>query len=382
MPERSEEIDAPAADPPPLDCNNAPPTGEHAMLGGDSEIFVSFMNGNIALQIDKLDNDGTGPDLLVDWGWKDTGGYRNLVIYPAVAMADLDGDGKDEVVSSFMDGRKYLQTVSLKNPEAEKASLAFDYLEDGRYTWAELGEWWASIDVAAGNLNATSGHDDADEVVVAFSDRNHDLNVVLYNGESDGGITTHSAWKSTANGRGNANSVNVDVGDLDGDGADSYDFNGNGTPDYLYAVIAGPENSGNNVFYRIAFDVSAEGIPKEYGPWIPIWNSIGNLSAGLGVALTELNGNDTPELLVAWVNAPPGEDDDYYRVIWDLAADGKFSSMGDWKEIPGEIGSAVQGARLDIVDLNGNGRPELFFGCPTAASGLTTLRPGPALWPQ
>ena len=55
MPERSEEIDAPAADPPPLDCNNAPPTGEHAMLGGDSDIFVSFMNGNDT------------PELLVAW---------------------------------------------------------------------------------------------------------------------------------------------------------------------------------------------------------------------------------------------------------------------------------------------------------------------------
>ena len=801
----AEQHMAPAADPPPIDCNNSP-AGQHAKLGGDDEIVVSFMNGSIALQIDKLDNDGVKTDLIVDWGWGDHGAYRNLVIYPVVTTADLDGDGKDEVVSSFMDQRSYLQTVSLKNPEAQIEDLAFDYLEDGTHTWQDYNSWWASIDTAAGNLDAARWDGDAaEEVAVAFSDRNHDLNLVLLDGESDGGISPWpTEWKSTDHGRGNANSVNVAVGDLDGDGydneivlaivdgnndlqviilkidsggfsinevgwnswtdddrgnidpvpenmsvttgdfdldgkdeiavafrdgsnalqigtivfkpdeeelqdrvvargwwkntnnrrsnvfyvstasadidgdtrdeiivafedsggylqlvtldaqyavprlrgsladgsgdgvsvdagdidkdgraevvvavrgnpgpivisyddpglaegadrddlqsglvrrgkwtgansnpvhpftsvalgdvngdslygdytstcqriqeahvmaminlppywqdlnptdnriaygksisggeeegkevgstfgssitlsagfefegfgasasfgtdfeqslsrswthgsstttengwnagegfvaykdltyyvyqyqrtggsadelarvsvpvdhetdtklfsvwnrsenggrylfpttwvpayrsawkdqqaisslssyfatddvfwgegADTYDFNGNGTPDYLFAVIAGPQNAGNNVFYRIGFDVLSNGIPQSYSSWIPIWHSIGNLSSGLGAAVTELNGNDTPELVVAWVDNPSGENSANYRVCWDLAADGKYSSCSaEKKDIPGHVGSSTQGAGLDIVDVSGDGRPEMFFG--------------------
>ena len=147
-----------------------------------------------------------------------------------------------------------------------------------------------------------------------------------------------------------------------GEGADAYDFNGNGTPDYLFAVIAGKQNAGNNVFYRIGYDVNSEGIPQTYSSWIPIWHSIGNFSSGLGAAVTELNGNDTPELVVAWVDNPSGENSAGYRVCWDLASTGKFSSCGESKHIPGHIGSSTNGAGLEIVDLNGNGQPEMIFG--------------------
>ena len=64
-------------------------------MSGDDEILVSFMNGSVALQIDKLENDGTKTGPVTDWGWGDHGRYRNLGIYPMITAADLNGDGKD-----------------------------------------------------------------------------------------------------------------------------------------------------------------------------------------------------------------------------------------------------------------------------------------------
>ncbi|MBC8422432.1 MAG: hypothetical protein H8E01_00215, partial [Chloroflexi bacterium] len=155
-----------------------------------------------------------------------------------------------------------------------------------------------------------------------------------------------------------------------GTGADYHDFNGNGTPDYLFAVIAGPKYAGNNVFYRVGYDVSSDGVPTGYGPWIPIWSSIGWYSSGLGAAVTELNGNDTPELVVAWVDDPDGQNKAYYRVCWDLATDGTASSWSSGKTISVGGDSSTQGAGLDIYDIDGNGRPDIVFGWLDNPSGV------------
>lgn len=127
-------------------------------------------------------------------------------------------------------------------------------------------------------------------------------------------------------------------------------------------MIAGPYNSGHNVFYQVGFDLLPNGAPQTTSAWIPIWDSIGNFSSGLGAAVTELNGNATPELVLAWVDDPPGNNNAYYRVCWDLAANGKYKSCSPKQQIPGWVGPSTQGAGLDVLDLNGNGRPEIFFG--------------------
>lgn len=152
-------------------------------------------------------------------------------------------------------------------------------------------------------------------------------------------------------------------------GTDFYDFNGNGVPDYLVAAIIGQHNSGHNVFYKIGFDVQPNGVPRSYSAWIPIWDSIGNISAGLGAAITELNGNDTPELVLAWIDAPPGEHFAYYRVVWDLAASGAYQHWDPKQPIPGWVGANTQGSDLEVTDLNGDGLPEIILGWIDSPSG-------------
>ena len=147
-----------------------------------------------------------------------------------------------------------------------------------------------------------------------------------------------------------------------GEGLDIGDVNGNGKPDFVHAVVAGPYNSGHNVFYQVGFDLGPTGVPQTTSVWIPIWGSIGNFTSGLGAAVTELNGNATPELVLAWVDDPAGNHNAYYRVRWDLKANGQFTSCSSKQQIPGWVGLNTQGADLAMLDVNGNGRPEIFFG--------------------
>lgn len=87
---------------------------------------------------------------------------------------------------------------------------------------------------------------------------------------------------------------------------------------------------------------------------------IGANAAGLGIALTELNGNSTPELVVAWVENPAGENSAYYSVGWDIPADP--TNWSAKKQIPGWVGGSTEGAALDIYDVDGNGHPDMLFG--------------------
>ena len=48
-----------------------------------------------------------------------------------------------------------------------------------------------------------------------------------------------------------------------GEGLDIHDVNGNGKPDYVHAVVAGPYNSGHNVFYQVGFDLGPTGVPQD-----------------------------------------------------------------------------------------------------------------------
>ncbi|MBL7183042.1 MAG: DUF11 domain-containing protein [Anaerolineae bacterium] len=146
-----------------------------------------------------------------------------------------------------------------------------------------------------------------------------------------------------------------------GAGADYHDINGNGTPDYLFAWIDNPVED-NTIYYRVGWDVGGDGKPASWSNAYTVGSVDGWSDAGLGAAVTELNGNNTPELVLAWVDDPAGENSANYRICWDLAADGKFSSCSDKKQIPGWVGGWTQGAGLDILDISGDGRPEMFFG--------------------
>ena len=150
-----------------------------------------------------------------------------------------------------------------------------------------------------------------------------------------------------------------------GAGADYYEINGTGTSDYLFAWIDNPSGE-NSIHYRIGWDPGADGKPASWSATYqvpdPGGDGIGYQTSGLGAAVTELNGNSTPELVVAWVANPSGNNWAAYKIGWDMAHDGSISSWSGKKTIPGWVGGSTQGVGLDIIQFGGDARPEMFFG--------------------
>jgi subtilisin family serine protease/flagellar basal body rod protein FlgC len=139
------------------------------------------------------------------------------------------------------------------------------------------------------------------------------------------------------------------------------DINRNGTVDLLVFHVDNP-GGDNHGYYRIGWNLNTAGDPT--GGWSPIkaipgW--FGWENQGAGVALADINGNGSQDLIVYHIDNPGGENHGYYRIGWNLNAAGDVT--GGWsaiKAIPGWFGSEDQGGGIAIADINGNGRPDLI----------------------
>jgi hypothetical protein len=139
------------------------------------------------------------------------------------------------------------------------------------------------------------------------------------------------------------------------------DISGNGRPDLVVFHLDNPEQA-NHGFYRIGWDVDANGDPA--GGWTDmkaIPGGFGWENQGGGVAVADISGNGRPDLVVFHVDNPEGENHGFFRIGWDLDANG--DAAGGWsgvKGVPGWFGWENQGGGVAVADISGNGRPDLI----------------------
>jgi len=141
------------------------------------------------------------------------------------------------------------------------------------------------------------------------------------------------------------------------------DLDENGQPDLIVFHIDNP--AGENVgYYRIGKNPMMEDGYIHKDSWtdpirIPGW--FGEETVGGGVAVTDLDENDQPDLIVFHIEDTGGENVGYYRIGMNLNANGDIK--GGWTDpilIPGWFGEATAGAGVAVTDLDGNGRPDLI----------------------
>jgi hypothetical protein len=138
------------------------------------------------------------------------------------------------------------------------------------------------------------------------------------------------------------------------------DISGNGRPDLVVFHIDNP-GGDNHGYYRIGWNLDANG--NVTGGWtqpilVPGW--FGHENQGGGIALADINGSGRPDLVVFHVDNPGGDNHGYYRIGWNLDTSGNVTS--GWtapKPVPDWFGHESQGAGIAVADLNGNGRPDL-----------------------
>ena len=203
--------EAPAATPTP--CPSVPPTGMKAKIVAEDEIgFVYRYKDEGYLRHKTVDL--TAPTTLAEVAFKKYSSMDALtsVGWISTAAADVNGDGKKEIVSAVQDKNKRLAVIT-------NGPNNYEWYYDSSAWKGDNVDW---IEVAAGNLDRTGADE---EVVVAFGDQNNDIRLVALDGDSAGNIgtalnNTYGFYSDTASGRGDVDHVAVDAGDINGDGYD------------------------------------------------------------------------------------------------------------------------------------------------------------------
>ena len=146
-----------------------------------------------------------------------------------------------------------------------------------------------------------------------------------------------------------------------GGGVALADLNGDGQPEMIVFHIDNPSGANHGYYrVGLNVDLNGN-VTGGWSPPIPIPGWFGDHSAGGGVAVADLDGDGRPELIVFHIDDPSGGNHGYYRIGWSLDAGGNVSGgWSDPVPVPGWFGDNNQGGGIAVTDLNGDGRPELI----------------------
>jgi hypothetical protein len=142
-------------------------------------------------------------------------------------------------------------------------------------------------------------------------------------------------------------------------------------------LVAHVDNPGgeNSIHTRLGknmdFDAQVRGSWTSPTKILPPPNeSIGTETQGLGIAVVRRQtGTNTEahDLVVLYVDNPGGPNTLYYRIGWNMNAEGIPTSWSPRKQVPFPVADVVQGADIAVGDLDGDGRPELLVLYATAS---------------
>jgi hypothetical protein len=137
------------------------------------------------------------------------------------------------------------------------------------------------------------------------------------------------------------------------------DVTGNGVPDLLILAVDSGQQP-NRAAYRIGRDLDADGnVTGGWSAWmqIPDWFSLD--TQGAGIAVGDLNGNGKLDLVVLMIDNAPQLNRGVYRVGHDLDAGANMTGgWSPWQDVPW-FSWQNQGADIALADLSGNGTPDI-----------------------
>ncbi|MDT8380328.1 MAG: FG-GAP-like repeat-containing protein [Desulfotignum sp.] len=148
-------------------------------------------------------------------------------------------------------------------------------------------------------------------------------------------------------------------GNNDGGGITATDINGNGEPDLVVFNIDDPSGA-NGGYYRIGWDLDKDGKITSWSDHQSIpWQ--GNHQQGGGITATDVNGDGIPDLIVFMIDNPSGPNAGYYRIGYMDSA-GNATEWRDFEEDFYQwFGNENQGAGITVADVDGNGKSDLIL---------------------
>lgn len=137
------------------------------------------------------------------------------------------------------------------------------------------------------------------------------------------------------------------------------DLKGIGQLDMVVFDVENPEGA-NKSYYRIGWNVDMNGMAASWTEPIPIEGWWGQETEGAGVALADVNGDGLMELIVVNLDNPTGENTIWYRVGDGIQPNGRVTHWSLPRQIPGWAGRLGMGGGVAVTDLNADGHPDLI----------------------
>lgn len=145
-----------------------------------------------------------------------------------------------------------------------------------------------------------------------------------------------------------------------GSGVAVSDVSGTGVPDLIVFHLDNPGGE-NHGYYRIGWNINRFGdVTGGWSALKSVPGWFGAEDQGAAIAIADINGNGKPDLLIFHLDNPRGENHGYYRIGWDMNNEGDVSSWSDIKSVPGWFGAEDQGAGVALGDVTGNGTVDII----------------------
>jgi hypothetical protein len=116
----------------------------------------------------------------------------------------------------------------------------------------------------------------------------------------------------------------------------------------------------NQLLYRVGFNLGEDGLTPTWTGNFPVPGHFGNTTEEVACALFDVSGSGGADLIVAWIDNPDGENSIYYKIGYDIAADGSVAVWSDQMSVPHPVGFSSSGLGISVVDTRGNGRPDML----------------------
>jgi hypothetical protein len=144
-----------------------------------------------------------------------------------------------------------------------------------------------------------------------------------------------------------------------GGGADIADIDGNRVPDLLLMSVDNPEGA-NSFRYFIGWNLGTNG---EVASWSSMIQgpSIGHDNSGGGAALGDIDKNGRPDVVFMGIDNPAQDNSYWYVIGRNLDKYGKAESWTPCIVAPCDLGWSSAGGGASLADVNGNGKPDLVL---------------------